>query len=342
MVNNLSSSEHLRLLSEALNNNPSFNIKGEAFPCAVMLNGQTFYIYIKNLSPGHFRPEDNVWRAQLPRRDEFDEIKKSGIPFVFLGYDEENDVYTTWNPTWVKLRLNKVSYASFYSRLSGQVEAKLRQAFVRQPLSNDIVSLIFPRTLLGDYLLHIHDYFNEEIKVTAKVKDGKILKIEEKELLDQIEPFLHQEYPQTITAMNLVQQFYKNQDCRKMEIKDWMALLKNIDWSLKEKARRPSPRQKIQVVFPDGTVICEKRVLHTLVAVIKYAGVENVQQLGITMGVNGGRPLITDKINPKYEADFKPVGNGLYVNACSETPRKYSQIQQINEELNLGLKVTLV
>ena len=90
----------------------------------------------ENLSSAHFSNE-NVWRAQLPSDDKFAEMKESPIPFIFLGYDEENDVYATWNPHKVKQRLNEAKYVSFYSRLSAQKAAHDEDRFVRQELNNE-------------------------------------------------------------------------------------------------------------------------------------------------------------------------------------------------------------
>ena len=52
--------------------------------------------------------------------------------------------------------------------------------------------------------------------------------------------------------------------------------------------------------------------------------------------------LITTDKNEKYANAFKVLDNGLYVNTCSDTKTKYSQIQQINNKLNLGLIIELI
>lgn len=66
-------------------------------PFHVEIDEKEYYIYIKNLSPAYFQNPD-VWRVQLPIREEFDKIKESEVTFILLGYDADNDVYTTWNP----------------------------------------------------------------------------------------------------------------------------------------------------------------------------------------------------------------------------------------------------
>ena len=90
-------------------------------PFTIRVDGEETYIYIKNLSPAQLSNNNpDIWRIQLPVRDDFDRIKESESLFVLLGYDKENDVYTTWNPYWCKQRLNVGKSVSLYSRLSLQ------------------------------------------------------------------------------------------------------------------------------------------------------------------------------------------------------------------------------
>lgn len=116
-------------------------------PFHIEVNGKEYYIYIKNLSPAYFQNQD-VWRVQLPIKEEFDEIKASDVTFILLGYDAENDVYTTWNPVWTKQRLNNAESVSFYSRLSLQQEVQRTKEFKRLSLNNDGEVVAFPREIL--------------------------------------------------------------------------------------------------------------------------------------------------------------------------------------------------
>ena len=116
-------------------------------PFHVEINGMEYYIYIKNLSPAYFQNPD-VWRVQLPIKEEFDEIKESDVTFILLGYDADNDVYTTWNPIWTKQRLNNAESVSFYSRLSLQQEVQRTKEFKRLTLNNDGEVVAFPREIL--------------------------------------------------------------------------------------------------------------------------------------------------------------------------------------------------
>ena len=90
-------------LEEVLGKEPSYQRIDGLNPLHVMLDGREFYIYIKNLSPAQLTNDnENIWRVQLPIRDLFDTVKNSPATFVLLGYDAQNDVYATWNPTWVQ------------------------------------------------------------------------------------------------------------------------------------------------------------------------------------------------------------------------------------------------
>ena len=110
-------------LEEVLGQEPSYRRIDGLNPLHVMVSEREYYIYIKNLSPAQLTNDnDNIWRVQLPIRDLFDTVKNSLATFVLLGYDSQNDVYATWNPTWVKQRLNVAKSVSFYSRLDKQVQ----------------------------------------------------------------------------------------------------------------------------------------------------------------------------------------------------------------------------
>ena len=167
MVARLSANDHKKLLEEALVGNMTFRFLGGTMPCQIMVDGSCFNVYVKVLSSAHFKGSEDVWRAQLPQHDDFYEMKTAPIPFIFLGYDSENDVYATWNPHVVKQRLNEAKYVSFYSRLSGQQEAHDEDKFVRKQLNNDGEVLIFPRSKLNSYLVNFAVYFPDNTEYVA-------------------------------------------------------------------------------------------------------------------------------------------------------------------------------
>lgn len=152
-------------LLEILSNSTSFKLLSkddEINPCRVLFAESEFYIYIKNLSPAQLSNNNpDIWRIQLPVRTDFNKLKESDSLFVVLGYDQSNDVYVTWNPYWVKQRLNVAKSVSLYSRYSLQRQAKESQLFLKRTLNNENEVIIFPCSKLGDYLANLKSFFPE-------------------------------------------------------------------------------------------------------------------------------------------------------------------------------------
>lgn len=160
MVQKIDRQELQMLFLEALNGANYRYIEG-LNPFRILLNGTEYWIYIKNLTSAHFENPD-VWRAQLPQRDDFAPIKESESDFILLGYDGENDVYATWNPIWVKQRLNSTGNVSFYSRLSLQRQARVEKQLKRMELSNEGEVVVFPRELIRMFFINVQSYFLAE------------------------------------------------------------------------------------------------------------------------------------------------------------------------------------
>ncbi len=155
-----------QIFIDSLSNARDFEVIDGLNPFHIKLNGKEMYIYIKNLSSAYFSNAD-VWRIQLPIRDDFEEIKESPLDFVLLGYDGENDVYTTWNPKWSKQRLNIAESVSFYSRYTLQVEAAETEEFKRKSLNNDGEVIAFPRTHLEFLLSNLKVFFKDDSDYVA-------------------------------------------------------------------------------------------------------------------------------------------------------------------------------
>lgn len=160
MVQKIDRQELQMLFLEALSGVNYRYIEG-LNPFRILLNGTEYWIYIKNLTSAHFENSD-VWRAQLPQRDDFEPIKKSEADFILLGYDGNNDVYSTWNPVWVKQRLNSTGNVSFYSRLSLQRRAREEKQLKRMELSNEGEVVVFPRELIRMFFINVQSFFLAE------------------------------------------------------------------------------------------------------------------------------------------------------------------------------------
>lgn len=178
---------------------------------------------------------------------------------------------------------------------------------------------------------------------------GILTRIANPKLIDLLREDLNSAYPCPSAGLSTVEDFYGDR-FPNMEISHWMALFNKIDWANPYDTVKVEPQQnttkrsgnlKIRVVLEKGTEICEKHAANTLVEVIKYAGIEKVRNLNITMGPNGGSPLICTGINTKHSTEYKELGDGLYVNTLSNTKTKFRQIEKINSELNLNMQIFL-
>ncbi len=129
------------------------------------VEGKDFYLYIKSLTYAGNPYPPNTTRAQLPQRAEFDLIKNSDSVFLFLGYDEENEVFSCWDPIRTKKRLNERKYVSFFSRLNQQESVRQGQ-FVSASLQNDFKYTLFKLNDLARFLLDIDKYF-PDLKIST-------------------------------------------------------------------------------------------------------------------------------------------------------------------------------
>lgn len=138
-------------------------------PFAIKIDGEDAFIYIKNLSPAQLsNGNPDVWRIQLPTKDEFNSIKESSTLFILLGYDAENMVYTTWNPYWCKQRLNVGKSVSMYSRLSLQTRVSDSDHIEKMALNNDGDVVCIPAKQIYYYIKRIKDYYPEDTVFVAK------------------------------------------------------------------------------------------------------------------------------------------------------------------------------
>lgn len=157
-----------KLLDNALSVSVTFKHIEGINPCRISFDGAEYFVYIKNLSPAQLSNNNpDIWRIQLPIRDIFKEIKESPLPFILLGYDAENDIYTTWNPHWAKQRLNVAKSVSFYSRLSVQENARIENQFQSQELNNDGEVLAFPREKIPYFLVNMGQFFPDMSEYVA-------------------------------------------------------------------------------------------------------------------------------------------------------------------------------
>lgn len=194
------------------------------------VKGKPFYLYIKSLTYAGNPYPQNTTRAQLPKRDEFDAIKTSDAVFLFLGYDETNEVFACWDPIRTKDRLNERQYVSFFSRLNLQ-QSVSQGKVITASLQNDFKYVLFKLNDLAFFLLNIRNYFPDIVQGTiieaiSEKTQGALFKVEDdssvKLLIDEL--YQNDENISTLSlvseCMNLYGEFYY-----KLTLKDWFKIV---------------------------------------------------------------------------------------------------------------------
>lgn len=219
-----------QLLVSVLSLSKDFELLEGTMPFRMRFKDKEYYVYSKNLSSAYFKDRPNTTRAQLGFKEDFAAIKQSSIPFIFLGYDKDNDVLVCWNYHFAKKRLNERKSVSFYSNSTFQ-ESVVAGEFLRRKLKNDDIPVFMKRKDLVEFFENIESFF-----VTPSIPESnkrsandKILTIKDAELLTKLRPLLDTENPHTLEAIKLVQEYYGYKP--HMKFRDWALLVKSIIFS---------------------------------------------------------------------------------------------------------------
>ena len=106
-----------------------------------------------------------------------------------------------------------------------------------------------------------------------------------------------------------------------------------------EEVKRDRARRKLlRVTFPNRKVLCYKSTTDTMIATMQELGdgvIANIKLQSCHL------PLLSKEIYPRYKEWMKPVCNGWYLNTQSNSYTKFLQLNAINEQLSLGLKIEL-
>lgn len=106
-----------------------------------------------------------------------------------------------------------------------------------------------------------------------------------------------------------------------------------------EEVKRSRAKKKLlRVTFPNGKVICYNNTTSTMIAVLNEIGEDLFSSIKLEMC---HLPLLSKGIYPKYQKDMKPICEGWYLNAQSNSDTKFLQLMSINDQLHLGLKIEL-
>lgn len=107
---------------------------------------------------------------------------------------------------------------------------------------------------------------------------------------------------------------------------------------MEEVKRGRSKKKLLRVTFPNGKVLCYKNTTETMIATMQELGVDIMSKVKLELC---HLPLLSKEIHPKYKEWMKPVCDGWYLNTQSNSDSKFLQLNAINEQLSLGLKVEL-
>ena len=193
------------------------------------VKGRSYSLFIKSLTYAGNPYPSNTTRAQLPRREEFQSIKESKAIFLFLGYDDENEVFACWEPTKTKARLNEKQYVSFFSRLYLQRIAK-EQDFVKASLQNGLKYVLFRLELLPTFIFRINDFFSDLVlsglPTDSETNNGKLLNVEDD---DSVKTYLEELYENGTndSILFLVSSCIKKfgESYQSMTLRDWQVLI---------------------------------------------------------------------------------------------------------------------
>ncbi len=218
-----------QLILEVMQKTSDFKYINGMQPFFMTYKNNPYYVYVKNLSSAYFRERPDTTRAQLPIKEEFEEIKKSKYPFIFLGYDQNNDVLVCWNYHIVKQRLNAAKSVSFYSRTFFQEEV-VDGELLQKRLKNGDEPVLFHRKdliLFFDKLESLFNYSLTDVGISSE--NAKIREITDVKLIAKLRPLLDTETPHTLEAIKIAEQYYKGK-YPQMKLKDWAILVRQIKY----------------------------------------------------------------------------------------------------------------
>ena len=102
--------------------------------------------------------------------------------------------------------------------------------------------------------------------------------------------------------------------------------------------RTRAKKKLIKVTFPSGKSFCYNNATTTMAAVLSEIGVERFPEIKLELC---HLPLLSQEVYPRLEKWMKPVCDGWYFNAQSDSDQKYMQLRIISEQLSLGLTIEI-
>lgn len=183
------------------------------------------YVFIKNISPAYYVNYPDNSRVQLPTSNRFKEVINSHLHFFIIGYDKENEVFVSWNPSLIKDRLNEKRNVSVYSRFSWQSEVPTGE-FIQHYLGNEEKVILFKKELLNKFFEVYPTLFNglENNINTCKFEvNGKF----DYEMRNIINPLLKEH--KVLQAVSTLEDVLKNEpEYQELSFKDYFKIINEI------------------------------------------------------------------------------------------------------------------
>ena len=215
---------------EILSKNTSFKYE-DGNPFLISIDNNSYYVFLKNLSPAYFKNSPDVTRIQLPFSQHFKYIGGQEKPFIILGFDIDNDVFVGWNPDLIKSRLNFKQNVSLYSRNSYQSNV-VDNEFFSGLLSNGEKIILFKRNLLFDYFEKTKYIFTQKkhVKVEKRkseniIETNKLQSLKDTLVINKIQPLLIKN--KLLESIEFCSNYYKG-SYPDMTFRDWYNIVNKL------------------------------------------------------------------------------------------------------------------
>lgn len=177
---------------------------------------------------------------------------------------------------------------------------------------------------------------------------GKLIELDPV-LIEQLLPFVvGEDYPDYDEMINIAVKYYPQEVDENMAYSDWIALFKRTNWKKKRAAKQDKLKgestvrkrnQKIRVIWPDGHSMQAKKPSDTFVYVIENNYPDLIMEMKFKRGVISKEPF-PDYPGSKRSQQY--ISSGYWINTNIGLPEKVEILQQISNELDLGLIIEIV
>lgn len=122
----------------------------------------------------------------------------------------------------------------------------------------------------------------------------------------------------------------------KMQPADWLKLVEPLI-SKKKGKRDASLTRNLEVTFPDGTtrVLSGPNSFNIVADMIGAVALKNCNVKHM------GRPMVTRTVPPKFQAYYRDIGGGLFLNVGGTTIDKFKTLNILNSHFRLRLVIRL-